>query len=217
MDMQNLYKAHRHSRSGQTKTLIERSLQLLAQLQSETQQIADHSIPSEPVETTNEVCPEFWDSTRPDKIWLQNIYRTQPCNRIPLEQLVEIVLYMETCTGAHNLVHRIHAVYPKIVIHLAVGLTLDSNDTMCKSLPLNQTLFGAKENAQLWVQLAERVQTKYVLIGRNMVEFTPYTDLDRLLRVMHQLQADVVGGAVRLEPDGHWYAGCYQVRRRVLC
>ncbi|KAF7256908.1 hypothetical protein EG68_05952 [Paragonimus skrjabini miyazakii] len=43
-----------------------------------------------------------------------------------------------------------------------------------------------------------------------MVDMTHYTDVDRMLRVMNNLSVDVVGGAVRLEPEGRWYSGCYQ-------
>ncbi|TPP64814.1 hypothetical protein FGIG_09701 [Fasciola gigantica] len=207
-----LYKAYRQARSGNAKLLIAKSLRLVSRLQSDasTINLTGEKLYSQiyPINTT-EVCPDYWKSPIPDKLWFQNAYQTKPCNRIPLKELVQIVLYTETCAEAYHLVQRIHTVYSDIQVYLAIKQASNSNVT-CDKIRSNVIKFEAVESAMLWNRLVERVRSKYVLIGRNMVDFTPYTDLDRLLRVMHQLRVDIVGGSVRLEPDGRWYDGCYQ-------
>ncbi|KAF6769183.1 hypothetical protein AHF37_12124 [Paragonimus kellicotti] len=121
-----------------------------------------------------------------------------------------MLLYAETCEQATYLIKRVRVVYPTLDIRLALRNTADRS-SLCGPWKSVEVFTDVNDEATTWLKLAASSRTKYILVGRNMVDMTHYTDVDRMLRVMNNLSVDVVGGAVRLEPEGRWYAGCYQV------
>ncbi|TGZ73411.1 hypothetical protein CRM22_001539 [Opisthorchis felineus] len=199
-----LTKAFRAARSGETRLLIEETLQILGPIQKKESNLS--AVPD--AKQRPEVCPEYWGDVRGDKVYVEDVYKTVNCDRIPLEDLVEVLLYADSCTDGKYLVDRIRVVYPNIHIHLALGAK--SVEKACKELRNVRVYTHQKDNGAMWLRLSRFSTKKYVLVGRNMVDFTHYTDIDRMLRVINSLGVDVVGGAVRLEPEGRWYAGCYQ-------
>lgn len=61
-----------------------------------------------------------------------------------------------------------------------------------------------------WSRLLRNVTTKYVLVGRDIISYSPFSDLQRLLRVFHLAHyVGFIGGATRSE-HGYWKAACYQ-------
>lgn len=63
-----------------------------------------------------------------------------------------------------------------------------------------------------WSRLLKNVTTKYVLVGRDIISYSPFSDLQRLLRVFRVTpDVDFVGGATRSE-HGNWKVACYQSR-----
>ncbi|KAG5442349.1 hypothetical protein CSKR_109287 [Clonorchis sinensis] len=199
-----LTKAFRAARSGETRLLIEETLQILGPTRTPNFNLSAVS----DAKQRPEVCPEYWGDVREDKVYFEDVYKTVNCDRIPLEDLLEILLYADSCADGKYLVDRIRVVYPTVHIHLALGA--ESVGSACKQLRNVRVYTHEKDNGAMWLKLSRFSRKKYVLVGRNMVDFTHYTDIDRMLRVMNSLQVDVVGGAVRLEPEGRWYAGCYQ-------
>ncbi|KAG5450231.1 hypothetical protein CSKR_110078 [Clonorchis sinensis] len=207
-----LIKAYRLARSAETRKLIRDSLHLL-ELELKIDKTEDTQLTNEAQNSTErkEVCDEYWGDPQEGHVDFEHVYRTIPCDRIPITHLVEILIYAESCMQGEHLVHRIRAVYPDISIQMAVT---PQESEVCEVLNGVQIHYGLKDAASTWIRLSDFQSTKYILVGRNMVEFTHYADLDRMLRVMNSLQVDVVGGAVRLEPEGRWYAGCYQTNVR---
>ena len=55
----------------------------------------------------------------------------------------------------------------------------------------------------VWKQLIDKVTTKYVYIGRDVVHFTWFERLERLVREINNLDAYVVAGALRALISGH--------------
>ncbi|KAF5397414.1 hypothetical protein PHET_08698 [Paragonimus heterotremus] len=211
---QQLAEAHRTARSGTTRILLQQAISQLNKLGQTTDTPVLQLHPATPLLAKNtdklpETCPEHWTDPKLDRVYFENVYKTQPCKRIPLENLVELLLYAETCKQATYLIKRVRLVYPKLDIRLALRNTADSANP-CGPWKSVEVFTGVNDEATTWLRLAAASRTKYVLVGRNMVDMTHYTDVDRMLRVMNNLRVDVVGGAVRLEPEGRWYAGCYQ-------
>lgn len=63
-----------------------------------------------------------------------------------------------------------------------------------------------------WSRLLKSVTTKYVLVGRDMVSYSPFSDLQRLLRVFRLTPyVSFAGGATRSQ-RGSWKVACYQSR-----
>ncbi|CAL8097041.1 unnamed protein product [Calicophoron daubneyi] len=207
--IRKLIRAHRSTRSVATKLIIEDTINLLGEtniinetsVQTHAQQQREQQLP--------EVCPEYWDDPRKDSVYFENVYKTKPCRRIPLETSVVILIYVESCENGKHLLDRIRLIYPNMTVRLAVGES-GGQSVICGQLESAHPLFNVKDNASTWLKLAQTASSKYVLVGRNMVEFTFHTNIDRLLRVVNNLSVSVAGGSVRLEPEGRWYAGCYQ-------
>ncbi|CAL8097044.1 unnamed protein product [Calicophoron daubneyi] len=208
--IRKLIRAHRSTRSVATKLIIEDTINLLGEtniinetsVQTHAQQQREQQLP--------EVCPEYWDDPRKDSVYFENVYKTKPCRRIPLETSVVILIYVESCENGKHLLDRIRLIYPNMTVRLAVGES-GGQSVICGQLESAHPLFNVKDNASTWLKLAQTASSKYVLVGRNMVEFTFHTNIDRLLRVVNNLSVSVAGGSVRLEPEGRWYAGCYQM------
>ncbi|CAH8642865.1 unnamed protein product [Dicrocoelium dendriticum] len=197
-----IHKAHRTARSGQTKLLLQQSLNLLREIGIEGSDLVhEDSSVTEYFDLRKsslpETCPEHWGNGRKEDLHPDNIYYTIPCARIPLEDLVEILLHVDSCSQAKHLIDRVRLIYPKITIHISVENAAD-NSELCEPSGSAFVYKGRKDEASNWMTLAR--------VGRS----NRHTDLDRLLRVMNSLQVDIVGGAVRLEPEGRWYPGCYQ-------
>ncbi|KAA3670641.1 uncharacterized protein DEA37_0010262, partial [Paragonimus westermani] len=208
-----LVKAHRVARFGTTRILLQQALSQLNKLDQMSDTLVFQAPPAAPLPAKNieklpEACPEYWSDPISDRIYFENVYKTQPCERIPLDRLVELLLYAETCEQATYLIKRVREVYPKLGIRLALRNTTDRAGP-CGRWRSVEVFTGANDEATTWLRLAAASRTKYTLVDRNMVDMTHYTDVDRMLRVMNNLSVDVVGGAIRLEPEGRWYPGCY--------
>ena len=63
--------------------------------------------------------------------------------------------------------------------------------------------------------IAAQVDTKYVLIGKDLDYVSNWTNLDRGVRLLSEggLSVVAVGGAVR-NSSGHWHVDCHQVEMR---
>jgi len=66
---------------------------------------------------------------------------------------------------------------------------------------LSSILYSEAESS-IWRNLIDRVQTKYVYIGRNVIKFTWFDRLERLVREIGNLEASVVSGAYRTLVSG---------------
>lgn len=54
----------------------------------------------------------------------------------------------------------------------------------------------------IWNKIISKVKTKYVYIGRDVVHFTWFDRLERLVREINNLGASVVAGAFRAFKSG---------------
>ena len=54
----------------------------------------------------------------------------------------------------------------------------------------------------IWNQLISKIQTKYIYIGRNVIHFTRFDRLERLVREINNLNAYVVASAFRTMESG---------------
>ncbi|VDP87660.1 unnamed protein product [Echinostoma caproni] len=118
-----------------------------------------------------------------------------------------LLLYLEKCSQAMQLLQQIRSHYPTLHIRIAVGSPRGEN---CTSEPYTDWMWGWEDTSITWIRLASSVKTELVMVGRNMVEFSLDSNLKRLLYAYDTLRADILGGAVRLEPEGQWFAGCYK-------
>ena len=69
-----------------------------------------------------------------------------------------------------------------------------------------------KVENNVWKELLETSETKYVLLGFDLQYITTWINLHRGIRMLGQGSL-AVGGAVR-NSTGHWRAPCYQVALR---
>ncbi|KAF8566395.1 hypothetical protein P879_10719, partial [Paragonimus westermani] len=125
-----LVEAHRVARSGTTRILLQQAISQLNKLDQMTDTLVFQASSAAPLPAKNneklpETCPEYWSDPKSDRVYFENVYKTQPCERIPLDKLVELLLYAETCEQATYLIKRVREVYPKLGIRLALRNTTD--------------------------------------------------------------------------------------------
>ncbi|VDP73314.1 unnamed protein product [Echinostoma caproni] len=199
-------RAYKSTRSSHAKLLVRDSLLLM-----------------------NEVLPDVSESALSrwlqDKLKLKhsrirgrvdvNTYDRPECREpTRLSDWVEIHTHAQTCQQGVQIARSLHQFYPNITARLAVTETCNST-TISKDLSKQiYWYFKQPDKAFLWLRLAKLSQRRYILVGRDLDYLTKDSDLKRLLNIICTDQADIVGGAVRWEPERHWDLGCYQTSLR---
>lgn len=64
------------------------------------------------------------------------------------------------------------------------------------------SLCYSNTEADIWNQMISKVQTKYVYIGRNVIRFTWFDRLERLVRQINNINAYVVSSSFRALRSG---------------
>ncbi|TPP64973.1 hypothetical protein FGIG_11815 [Fasciola gigantica] len=132
-----------------------------------------------------------------------------------ISERLTLLLYTIDCSQAMHLIEKIRSFYPNTRIHMGVESSMDER---CTALPDTDWIWNVRDTNQMWFLLASRVTTDLVFVGRNLVDFSAESSLKSLLYSYDILEADIIGGAIRLEPEGKWFAGCYKtsIRNHVL-
>ncbi|VDP73315.1 unnamed protein product [Echinostoma caproni] len=203
-----LVEAHRKAREIQTRNSIRNALRSLNPVLFEMGVIEGNTVRrNTPTKSRRpEVCPEMRTVVSTEESDFPQLYRPTKCVRQPVQKLVTVLLYPETIEVGCTVVKRIHSLHPQLPIILATN----SEEVSCAPLVDLRIIPEQFTEPQTWRILAQEARTKYILVARNMVTFSEHTDIDRLLRVLNDWALDIVGGAVRLEPEGQWHAGCYK-------
>ncbi|KAF6018343.1 hypothetical protein EB796_023355 [Bugula neritina] len=108
-----------------------------------------------------------------------------------------------------SLLADINKVYPQIKIIAAIPTSFALAEMDFRDLQLYR-YDSSSAATDVWRDIISKVQTKYVYIGRNVIHFTWFDRLERLVREINNLNAVVVAAAFRTLHSGHWSNGCDQ-------
>ncbi|KAA0194863.1 hypothetical protein FBUS_05058, partial [Fasciolopsis buskii] len=129
----------------------------------------------------------------------------------PMVNDITLLLHATNCEQAMYLVDQIRSQFPTTQIYAGVeGVQTEQ----CTTQTHTEWIWGVKDTKQLWFQLGSLARTELIFVGRNLIDFSVESNLKSLIYYLYALNADVIGGAVRLEPEGKWFAGCYKTSMR---
>lgn len=161
------------------------------------------------------LCPEEFRGENHGYPFFHTGFDIRPCkNSTAMHKLVTVLLsFLETDGRLGNqfaILRQIEQVYPNLKVIIAAQK--DTTSRFIRSLKLQNlevfTNMTKTSSGSVWNLLVSRARTPYVLIGRQMQQFSNDSRLERLLRQLEQ--SDVAAGSLRTQ-DGHWQVGCHQV------
>lgn len=164
---------------------------------------------------TAEFCPEsFVNNSLAEPYYLNGSWVQQDCpNVLPIETLVSVVVYVSTqCSnGVLQLPITIHQTHPSVQIYVAVDpFACGENWSVVENERVAVVSIGSDWSAgRVWNTLVSNVATPYVLVGRDMDNFSWLSQVRRQVSLMSDPLVHVVGGSAR-NLTGHWQVGCQQ-------
>ena len=117
-----------------------------------------------------------------------------------VKELVTIILRCESREGIERVTRSLWNTYPGVKVMVENNLDIDMEGV--KSIDKDKTMSD----------IASIVDTKYVLLGKDMDYVSNWSNIERSVRLLSEGGVPVVavGGAVR-NSSGHWHVGCHQV------
>ncbi|KAK8383080.1 hypothetical protein O3P69_011535 [Scylla paramamosain] len=160
-----------------------------------------------------EVCPERYLGPAHDPPYHTHAFTSDCDNQVALAELVTIAL--DASGFAPSLLQLLlQDIFRYRTVPVVVAVS--SNDAAQAARKFKHVkvlrVGTSTPTAVRWTRILKIVNTKYVLVGRHIISFSPFSDLQRLLRVF-RMTPDVafVSAATRSE-QGNWKVACYQSR-----
>lgn len=190
-----------------------------------------HSLPIIKMQKTEltdpkEFCPEKYMGSKEDyPLYLKKIPLDPSCKVPPLNKMVSVLfnfvdeipiskaedLFEDAAFGEYKNMTFIAFVKPNLA-------ETEKLKTLAKAkLPnmkiVEQTKLSEEENhSSVLAKAVSYVETKYVVLTRNIERFDHFSTIIRLVRDISLGKAEIVSGAHR-NSTGHWRAGCYQMKQ----
>nr|XP_045603568.1 uncharacterized protein LOC123761593 isoform X1 [Procambarus clarkii] len=162
---------------------------------------------------TRHVCPEVYMGRTYDSKFHQHGMETEKCNYVPpFNSVLTAVLPAfswppETINFVLAQIRTFYDIPIIIIVHKI--LTLNTKLANVIVLPYDNNTTG---EADVLNKAIQQVMTPYVLVGLSLAHFSNQSSLERLVRVLDELDhVKVAGGAAR-DLKGHWIHGCLQQR-----
>ncbi|XP_059082520.1 uncharacterized protein LOC131880039 [Tigriopus californicus] len=155
------------------------------------------------------VCDEHYDSGqfRNSELWGQGSWRLQTDNcHIPnpdWSELITVVLMTDHYGDQMELETKFMDEYPNIRVILATTKDFQTQNQYLEVLQVKEFV------PVLWKTMINRAQTPFVLVGWDLFSITPWSELERSVRLLQEPWIGVVGGSVR-NLTGYWTTPCYQ-------
>ncbi|XP_068219696.1 uncharacterized protein [Palaemon carinicauda] len=163
---------------------------------------------------TRHVCPELYHGPKHSSHYGQTRMQPEKCSYVPdFSNVLTIFLPASSWTpNVTNFVIEQIRRYYDVPIIAAVSITDEPEiDRNFSDLHVEKVAKGFKEG-KFMNELIKKITTPFVLIATSLSHFNNQSSLERLVRVLDELQSvKVVGGAAR-DLDGHWIHGCLQQR-----
>ena len=163
------------------------------------------------------VCPEEYKGSKfgypfYSTGWvLTNCINVKPLSSV-ISVLINTVAYpKEDDKHIRNVIKGINDTYP--IVQVYVATRSDDIIEMAKEYEnIDVVKVDDTNAAKVWNMLKAKASTPYVLVARDVVHFSWFTQIERQIRVVSQIpNVKVAGGAFR-NISGHWKAGCVQTK-----
>ncbi|KAK7085114.1 hypothetical protein SK128_002662, partial [Halocaridina rubra] len=163
------------------------------------------------INKTRHVCPEVLMGRRYDHPYYQHGIESQNCSNVPkLSQVLSIILPAHSWRSAavSFVISKIREVYDIPIIAVVSNVT--RSQLRNKGVKIVVSNKNYSEGTVL-NQLVKHSKTPFVFLGTSLSHFSNQSSLERLVRVLDEVDhVKVAGGAAR-DLKGHWIHGCLQV------
>ncbi|KAG7170008.1 Fukutin-related protein-like 2 [Homarus americanus] len=161
---------------------------------------------------TRHVCPEVYFGRRYDKPFHQHGMEPENCTYVPPFNSVLTAVLPAMSWPPHTtnfVITQIRRWYDIPILALVPENSLvDTNVNNVRFLSSRKK----SSDATLLNAVVKKVTTPYVFMGTSLAHFSNQSSLERLVRVLDELEhVKVAGGAAR-DLQGHWIHGCLQQR-----
>ena len=182
------------------------------------------NFPKKAVVDPKEFCPEKYISSKDDyPYYLKSIPLDPSCNVPPLNKMVSVLfnfvdeipirkaedLFEDAAFGKYK--DMTFIAFVKSNIKETVKLRELANSKLPNMKIVEQKSEEGTHSSVL-TELVSQVETKYVVLSRNIERFDNFSTIIRLVRDISLGKAEIVAGAHR-NTSGHWRAGCYQMKQ----
>ncbi|XP_064101556.1 uncharacterized protein LOC135212102 [Macrobrachium nipponense] len=159
------------------------------------------------------VCPEVYKPTF-DPLGQVGM-ESEDCNYVPnFNKVLTVILPATSWTPerVNFVVKQIRKRYNITIVPIV--MSKNAIDTNVPNLRIVMMENGVNESTVM-NQLFKTIETPFVLMGTSLAHFNNQSSLERLVRVLDEVEhVKVVGGAAR-DPEGLWNHGCLQQRMAV--
>ncbi|XP_042217260.1 uncharacterized protein LOC121862915 [Homarus americanus] len=160
---------------------------------------------------TRHVCPEVYLGPKVDNFRFHGM-EAEKCSYVPpFREVLTVVLPAfswspNTTTFVISQIRKFYDI-PIVVISEAPNITHNMTDVTTVSYNSNGFYDGSVLNKAI-----KQITTPYVLVGMSLAHFDNQSSLERLVRVLDDLEhVEVAAGAAR-DLQSHWIHGCLQQR-----
>ncbi|XP_066980514.1 uncharacterized protein [Macrobrachium rosenbergii] len=169
----------------------------------------------QPENGTRHVCPEVYLGPKHSSHYGQTGMKTQKCSYVPdFKNVLTVVLPAISWTPniTNFVIEQIRKFYDVPIIAAVDSADEIEIERNVSKLSVEKVPQGYEKEGRFMNELTKKITTPFILIATSLAHFNNQSSLERLVRVLDELQnVKVVGGAAR-DLDGHWIHGCLQQR-----
>ncbi|XP_060605657.1 uncharacterized protein LOC132758143 [Ruditapes philippinarum] len=212
-----LRKAQNHVRGFKTSHYLQKSISIMNAILKEMDIDVGKLYERSNVNSTS-VCSETFMGSGFGYPWYREGFKKNDCDySVPMSNLVTVVKYIKVnSSDIESSIVKLKTIistYNEVIangnILIAVDSTILKTDFAPKYKHLKLLQSKYKSEGSALNKLIEEVKTPYVLVARDVNNFTSDIRLQRLVGEIESLTVVAAGGAFR-EPNGHWRKGCFQ-------
>ena len=164
-----------------------------------------------------EVCPEKFmgkDASYGAPFFRKGFEGVNCTEFVPMDKLVTILLALpeeRSVEEQHQVFQGIANLYPHIPITSVSKTELTLTEITKLKLNFTNIVFKDLAHGETWSKLLEEVKTPYVLFAPDITHFTDDVNLERLVRMLSEVQDTIIAGGSHKNMRGEWDKDCLQV------
>lgn len=212
-----LMKAKQHVRGFKTSHYLRKSISIMDSVLKDLNVNTSMIYQRKSVRSMH-ICSETFMGSAFGYPWYHKGFEKNKCNNsVPLSSLVTVIKYIKinpsdtelSVTKLKTFLSSVNEIITDAEVLIAVDSATVEDDLTSKYKHVKIVHSKYKSEGSALNNLCEKVTTPYVLVSRNVNNFTNHIRLERLIGEIESLKVVAAGGAFR-ELNGHWRKGCFQ-------
>lgn len=186
-------------------------------LENENKTFFKYGFSSNKSASKKEVCPEKFmgkDAHYGFPFFRKGFEGVNCTEFVPIDKLVTILLTLpeeKSVEEQHQVFQGIAKHYPHVPITSASKTEPTLTEITKLKLNFKNIVFKDLTHGETWSKLLEEVKTPYVLFAPDITHFTDDVNLERLVRMLSEVQDTIIAGGSHKNMRGEWDKDCLQV------